>query len=194
MKFLKTNVILLFTFLFVFNLSVAQETENEIPTKEKIAFVELMGTIKEINKDTREITVIGSEGELHTFTASEDVKRFDEIEVGEVITFGFYKFLKAEFRKPTEEEIAEPLVAVAEAEIAGMDMEPGAVIGAVVKAVVTIQVINLTYMYVTIKGPQGNYTTIDVEDADLIKKLHVGQVVIMTYGEAIAVTLTKVEE
>ena len=84
-------------------------------------------------------------------------------------------------------------IRVADAEIAGMDVEPGAVIGAMAKAVVTIQVINLTYMYVTIKGPQGNYMTIDVEDADLIKKLHVGQVVILTYGEAIAITLTKVE-
>lgn len=194
MKLLKNPLTLLFTFLVACQFSFAQEIENNIPTKEKHAFVELMGTITEIDKETREITVISGEGELHTFTASEDVKRFDEIEIGEVITFGFYKFLKAEFRKPTEEEIAEPLVAIADAEIAGMDVEPGAVMGAMVKAVVTIQVINLTYMYVTIKGPQGNYTTIDVEDAELIKKLHVGQVVIMTYGEAIAVTLTKVEE
>lgn len=194
MKLLKNPLTLLFTFLVACQFSFAQEIENNIPTKEKYAFVELMGTITEIDKETREITVISGEGELHTFTASEDVKRFDEIEIGEVITFGFYKFLKAEFRKPTEEEIAEPLIAIADAEIAGMDVEPGAVIGAMVKAVVTIQVINLTYMYVTIKGPQGNYTTIDVEDAELIKKLHVGQVVIMTYGEAIAVTLTKVEE
>ncbi|WP_298532958.1 hypothetical protein [uncultured Algibacter sp.] len=192
MKLLKNQVILLLTVLLTLNFTYAQE--NEIPTKEKIAFVELMGTIKEINKETREITVIGEKGELHTFTAGEDVKRFDEIEVGEVITFGFYKFLKAEFRKPTDEEIAEPLVAIADAKVAGMEMEPGAVVGAMVKAVVTIEVINLTYMYVTIKGPQGNYTTIDVEDAELIKKLHVGQVVIMTYGEAIAVSLTKVED
>lgn len=193
MKFLKNHVILLFVILFALNLSFAQETENEIPTKEKYAFVELMGTIKEINKETREITVIGEEGELHTFTASEDIKRFDEIEVGEVITFGFYKFIKAEFRQPTAEEIAEPLVALAEAEIAGMDVEPGAVIGAVIKAVVTIQVINLPYMYVTIQGPRGKFITMDVEDAELIKKLHVGQIVILTYGEAIAVSLTKVE-
>ena len=193
MKFLKNHVILLFVILFALNLSFAQETENEIPTKEKYAFVELMGTIKEINNETREITVIGEEGELHTFTASEDIKRFDEIEVGEVITFGFYKFIKAEFRQPTAEEIAEPLVALAEAEIAGMDVEPGAVIGAVIKAVVTIQVINLPYMYVTIQGPRGKFITMDVEDAELIKKLHVGQIVILTYGEAIAVSLTKVE-
>lgn len=194
MKQLKHLILFFFICLFSINISISQEKENTIPTKEKYAFVELMGTIKEINNETREITVIGEEGELHTFTASDDVKRFDEIEVGEVITFGFYKFLKAEFRKPTKEELAEPLVAVADAEIAGMDMEPGAVLGAVAKAVVSIEVINLPYMYVTIKGPQGNYMTIDVEDAELIKKLHVGQIVILTYGEAIAVTLTKVED
>ena len=174
------------------NISFAQE--NEIPTREKYELVEMQGTITEINKETRDITIIGSKGELHTFTASEDVERFDEIEVGEVITFDFYKYIKAEFRQPTEEEKAEPLVILAEAGKAGMDTEPGAAIGAVFKAVVTIQTINLQFMFVSIQGPNGNYSTIQMEDKELIKKLHVGQVVILTYGEAIAVKLTKVED
>ncbi|MCO4821664.1 MAG: hypothetical protein KC469_06320 [Flavobacteriaceae bacterium] len=192
MKFLKNYSFFLCAFLLITNISFAQE--NEIPTREKYELVEMQGTITEINKETRDITIIGSKGELHTFTASEDVERFDEIEVGEVITFDFYKYIKAEFRQPTEEEKAEPLVILAEAGKAGMDTEPGAAIGAVFKAVVTIQTINLQFMFVSIQGPNGNYSTIQMEDKELIKKLHVGQVVILTYGEAIAVKLTKVED
>ena len=153
----------------------------------------MQGTINEIDKDSREITIIGSRGELHTFTAGPEVERFDEIEVGEVITFDFYKYIKAEFRKPTVEELAEPLVVLAEAGKAGFDVEPGAALGAVVKAVVTIQVVNMPFMFVNIQGPQGNFTTIHLEDKALIQKLHVGQVVILTYAEAVAVTLKKVE-
>ena len=193
MKSFKKFTVLLFTFLLTSQISLAQETNSDLPTKENYELVEMQGTITEINKETRDITIIGSKGELHTITAGPEVERFDEIEVGEVITFDFYKYMKAEFRKPTAEELAEPLVILAEAEKAGLDMEPGAAIGAVVKAVVTIQVVNLPFMYVNIQGPRGNFTTIHMKDKDLIQKLHVGQIVILTYAEAVAVTLTKVE-
>ncbi len=193
MKTLKNYAALLFVFLLVTQISFAQETDNDIPTKEKYDLVEMQGTITEIDKEAREISIIGSNGELHTIIASEEVKRFDEIEVGEIITFEYYKYLKAEFRKPTAEELAEPLVILAEADKAGMDMEPGVAVGAIVKAVVTIQVINLPFMYVSIQGPAGNFTAIPVEDKELIQKLHVGQVVILTYAEAVAVSLTKVD-
>lgn len=193
MNVLKKCTILLFTILLTTEISFAQEKDNEIPTKEMSELVEVQGTITEINKETREITIIGSKGDLHTITAGPEIERFDEIEVGEVVTFDFYKYVKAEFRKPTEEELAEPLVVIAEAGKTGLDLEPGAAVGAMVKSIVTIQVINLPFMYVNIQGPQGNFTTVHMKDKELIQKLHVGQVVILTYAEAIAVTLSKVD-
>ena len=194
MKFMKNYTILLFALLFSINFLIAQESENELETKERSELVEIEGTITKINKETREVTIMGSNGELDTITAGEEVERFDEIEVGDIITLEYLKFLRAEFRKPTPEEIEEPLVLIADAEKAGMDAQPGAAMGAVVKAVVSIQVINLPFMFVIIEGPNGNLTTIDVQDEELIKKLHVGQVVILTYGEAVAVSLSKKEE
>jgi hypothetical protein len=192
MKFQKKHAILLLSFLFTLNILVAQETP--IPTKERSELVEVEGTITKIDKETREITIMGSNGELDTITAGEEVERFDEIEVGDVIKLEYIKFLRAEFRSPTPEEVEEPLVVLAEAEKAGMDTEPGAAVGAVVKAVVTIQVINLPFMYAVVEGPNGNLTTIDVKDEELLKQLHVGQIVILTYGEAVAVSLDKKTE
>ncbi|WP_104734388.1 hypothetical protein [Hanstruepera ponticola] len=185
--------LVIFTILLVSQITFAQENDKEIPTKEISEVVEVKGTITEINKETRDITIMGSKGDLHTITAGPEVERFDEIEVGEVVTFDFYKYVKAEFRKPTEAELAEPLVIIAEAGKADLDVEPGAAVGAMVKAVVTIQVINLPFMFVNIQGPQGDFTTIHMKDKDLIQKLHVGQVVILTYAEAVAVSLTKVD-
>lgn len=185
--------IILFSFLFVSHIIIGQNAE--IPTKKRSELIEITGTVKEVNKETREITVMGDEGELQTFTASEDMERFATIDVGDVISLDIYSYLEAEFRKPTEAELAEPLEVVTESDDkTGLDMEPRAAIGAVIKAVVTIQVINLPSMYVTIKGPKGNFTTIDLEDEELIKQLHVGQVLILTYGEAIGISLTKAED
>ena len=185
--------LVVFTILLASQITFAQDKDNDIPTKEISEVVEVKGTITDINKETRDITIMGSKGDLHTITAGPEVERFDEIEVGEVVTFDFYKYVKAEFRKPTEAELAEPLVIIAEAGKAGLDVEPGAAVGAMVKAVVTIQVINLPFMYVNIQGPEGDFTTIHMKDKDLIQQLHVGQVVILTYAEAVAVSLTKVD-
>jgi hypothetical protein len=39
--------------------------------------------------------------------------------------------------------------------------------------------------------PKGKYLTVEMEDKELITKLHIGQVLILSYSEAIAVSLEK---
>lgn len=152
----------------------------------------MQGTVTEIVKETRDITLRGTDGNLVTITAGEAVERFDEIEVGDVITFEYWEYLKAEFRKPTAEELEEPLVVMAEGGKAPEGMDPGAVVGAMVKAVVSIEALNRPLMIATVKGPRGNYVAIPMQDEILITELNIGQVLILTYAEAVAVSLTKV--
>jgi len=47
-------------------------------------------------------------------------------------------------------------------------------------------------MQATVKGPRGNYLTLPVEEESLKVKLNIGQVLILTYAEAVAISLTKV--
>ena len=153
---------------------------------------ELQGTITALDSDSREVTVVGQEGNIVTLTAGEEVERFNEFEVGDLIKLEYWTYMMAEFRNPSPEEILEPLVVIAEAGKVDLDMPPGAAIGALVKAVVTVEVINRPYMDVVVKGPQGNFVTIPVEDPTLIQTLNVGKVVILTYGEAMALYIEKI--
>ena len=153
---------------------------------------ELQGTITALDTDSREVTVVGQEGNIVTLTAGEEVERFNEFEVGDLIKLEYWTYMMAEFRNPTPEEILEPLVVIAEAGKVDLDMPPGAAIGALVKALVTVEVINRPYMDVVVKGPQGNFVTIPVEDPSLIQTLNVGKVVILTYGEAMALYIEKI--
>jgi len=187
MKTIKTFSILLLLALFSFK-SYAQDS------REKLSLVTAQGKITEINKDTREITLMGPQGQLLTVTASDAVKRFDEISVGDYVTFDYYTYLKAEFRQPTQEELDEPLVVLVEGGKAPEGMDPAAIVGAEVKAVVTVEILNRPAMLSTVKGPRGNYTTIPMEDEALMSQLHIGQVVILTYTEAMAISLEKVDK
>ncbi len=185
------SIILIVLVLFSTN-AFSQTKQDSLAPREKWNLVTMQGTVTEVVKETRDITLRGTEGNLVTITAGEEVERFDEIEVGDVITFKYWEYLKAEFRKPTAEEIAEPLVGAAEGVKAPEGMDPGAVVGAVVKAVVTIEALNRPLMMATVKGPRGNYLAIPMEDEVLITQLNIGQVLILTYAEAVAVSLTKV--
>ena len=169
-----------------------QENKDNRPPKEKWSLVTMQRKVTSIVKETREITLMGPRGDLVTMTASEAVERFDEIAVDDVITFDYYTYMMAEFRQPTSQELDEPIVVVAEGGKAPEGMDPGAVVGAVVKAVVTIEVLNRPYMLATIRGPRGNYMTLDVEDEELLTELNIGQQIIFYYAEAVAVSLEKV--
>lgn len=192
MKELKIYSLVLIAFTFAtINLS-AQEIEETRSPRERLSLVTMEGSVTNIVKETREITLMGSQGNLITITASDAVERFDEIVVGDVISFEYWTYMKAEFREPTAEELAEPIVVVVDGGKTPEGMDPAAVVGAIVKAVVTIEVLNRPFMLATIKGPRGNYMTIQMEDEELITELHIGQVLIFTYAEAIAVSLKKV--
>lgn len=179
--------------LLIAFLSLSANAQEKRPSREKWDQVSMQGTVTAIDPETREITLMGTDGGLVTLTAGEEVERFDEIGVDDVIKFEYYTYIKAEFRDPTEEEKAEPLQIVAEGGKAPEGVDPGAVVGAVVKAVVTIEALNRPFMVATVSGPNGNYVSIPMEDEELMKELRIGEVLILTYAEAVAVALEKVE-
>ena len=189
MKSLKNFTLVLTAFIL---LSINAHSQEKMPAKEKWSMITMEGTVTEIVKETREITLMGPEGGLVTFTADEAIERFDEIAVNDVITFDYWTYMMAEFREPTAAELAEPIVVVADASKTPEGVAPGAAVGAVVRAIVTIEALNRPYMLAVVKGPKGNYLTIEMADAELITKLNIGQVVILTYAEAVAVSLKKV--
>jgi hypothetical protein len=160
--------------------------------KERWDSLTVVGKVTDIKKETREITLMGSNGDLLTVAASDAVQRFDEIAVGDIISFGYIRYLKAEFRQPTPEEIANPLTVVSETSKAPEGLDPAGAMGSIVKGVVTIEALNRPFMLATVKGPRGNYLTLPVEDVTLLEKLHIGQVLVLTYAEFKVAALIKI--
>lgn len=189
---MKSPKIYAIVFLVMAFLSVNTYAQDKRPSREKWDQVSMQGTVTEINAETKEITLMGTDGGLVTMTAGEEVERFDEIAVDDVIKFEYYTYIKAEFRDPTPEEVAEPVQMIAEAGKAPEGIDPAAVVGAVVKAVVTIEALNRPFMVATVSGPNGNYVSIPMEDEKLMTELHIGEVLILTYAEAVAIALEKV--
>jgi hypothetical protein len=173
--------------------ALTQEGTERRPTREKWESLTIEAVVEAVDQEKREVLLRGPEGNLVTVTADEGVQRLDEIKVGDRVNAQFSTYIKAEFRDPTEAEKAEPVVVLAGLGRAAENQPPGAVVGQAFKAVVTIEIINRPDMFVTVKGPRGNYATIPAEDRELITQLNVGEVVILTYAEAVALMLEKIK-
>jgi hypothetical protein len=170
---------------------LAQEKMERRPTREAWDRVMLQARVEEMDLEAREVTLRGPVGDLVTVEVGDEVKRLDEFEVGDIVSAEFWTYLKAEFRDPTPEEQKNPVMVLAGAGKAMEDMPPGAAVGALVKAVVTVEIINRPDMLVVVRGPEGNYATVPAEDPALLEDLHVGELVILTYAEALALSLEK---
>lgn len=169
-----------------------QEQPNDKPlAKEKWMLVELQASVEAIDQKKREVTLKGPLGNVVTITAGEQVKRFNEIKVGDVVRAEYWTFLRAEFREPTEEEKQNPLEVLLEAGRAPKEVAPAAAVGAVVKAVVKVVAIDKQGREAAIQGPRGGIMIVPVMDNAVLNNLKVGEVVIMTYAEAVAVSLVK---
>ena len=183
----------LLSIIFISLSAVAESNSDEFLVVERWDEIEVDARVQKIDLKSRKVTLMGPEGNLMTITAGDGVKRLNEIKVGDIVAVEYTTYMAAELRKPTAAEEKEPLIIIADAGKAPAGMPPGAEVGAIVQAVVSIEIINRPFSTVTIKGPRGNYVTIPVEDAELLTEVKVGQKIIMTYAESIAVSLVKVK-
>jgi hypothetical protein len=148
-------------------------------------------TIEALNLETREITVKGPAGNPYTFTVDPRVQRLAEFHVGDQIVLDYYASLAAELRAPTADEKAAPLAVLKDAAKADASTAPEAGGYRIIRAVVTIEGLDLPTGTATVKGPRGNFFAIKVKDPAILPKLHLLDTVVVVYTEAFAVRLEK---
>ena len=146
-----------------------------------------------IDPAKRQITLKGAEGRERTLTVDKAVRRFDEIKVGDEVTADYYASLAAEVREPTADEKDSPLTEVEVGGRADKSSDPAAGGVRMVKAVTKVQSIDQAKKTVTIKGPRGNTHEIAVKDPATFGKLKEGDTIVITFTEAVAISLEKKE-
>ena len=117
---------------------ISKTIGDKPPAKEKWVHVGIQASVESIDIEHRRATLKGPQGNLVTLSAAEGIERFDEIKVGDTVQAEYLTFLRVDFREPTAEEKAAPLVILAEAGRAPKDAAPAGDVGAVVRAVVKV--------------------------------------------------------
>jgi Cu/Ag efflux protein CusF len=161
-------------------------------SRHDMVLVTITASVEDINVADRELTLKGPLGNKVTFIVDKRVKRLDEIKVGDQVQADYFIGVAAELRKPTAEEEKNPLVVLAAAGKAGHDESPAAAALKSFKAVTTIEGLDRTTSTITVKGPRGNYLTARVKDPSNFPKMRIGETIVVTYTEALAISVEKV--
>lgn len=165
-----------------------------VPTRQESVLVRITATVEAIDYDKREVSLRGPLGNSVTLTVDERVKRLKEIQKGDTVAATYYISVAAELRPPTAEERKEPLVILEGAAKAPPGTSPAGGGLRQIKAVCTIEGLDRSTETVTLKGPLGRYASVRTADPANLPHLRIGDTVLVTYTEALAVSLEELAD
>jgi|SoiMetStandDraft_2_1073263.scaffolds.fasta_scaffold04642_2 hypothetical protein len=140
-----------------------------------------------LDQQTRRVTLERADGSEVTVYADDTVRNLPQVHVGDEVTASFYESLAYEVKKPGT---AAPGATVAEDTARAKLGEKPAGAGARVTTIVTTIVgIDKAAGTVTLQGPTGRATTIKARDPRNLERVAVGDLVEITYTEAVAVSV-----
>jgi hypothetical protein len=149
--------------------------------------VEATAKVIAVESDTRMVTLKRSDGKIVVITCGDEVRNFAQIKVGDTVRTTYTMALSLELKKgavskgPVTEEQAMAR--------APQGAQPAGAVARKVTAMADVIAVDRTKHIVTVKGPLGNQVELDVEDPAQLENINKGDHVLVTYVEAIAVSV-----
>jgi Cu/Ag efflux protein CusF len=154
--------------------------------------VHVTATVTAVDAAARTVTLKNAAGETETFKVGPEVKRFSEIAPGDVLAVDYQVGLALEFQPPGTAVV--PPTATASGARAEKDQAPGATASAGLTGTVTVTKIDMATRFVSLEGPNGNSFQVKAGPKVQLEKLKVGDKLLATYTESVAVKLEKAKK
>jgi Cu/Ag efflux protein CusF len=148
------------------------------------ASVTVTAKVTSIDQKTRKVTIKTDDGKKYSFIAGDNVVNLPQVKEGDIITAVYTEAIAYQVRKHNKQTGVTVTDAAAAAE---PGQKPAGAVMQQTTLAVTITAIDPTVPSVTFKGPDGETKTIKIKDPQKLNGVNVGDVVDITYTEAIAV-------
>ena len=151
--------------------------------------VQIQGKVKSIDKQNRSVVVVGPQGKEVALALGPQVRNFDQIKVGDLVTLTYAQALALELHKSVNGgKLGQPIVAE-EAVRAAPGAKPAGAIERTVTLTANVTKVDQKSQMVTLKGPNRT-VELKVKDPAMLQKIKVGDQVDATFTEAIAIEVT----
>ncbi len=148
--------------------------------------------VKAVDLKTRHVTLQRADGSVVKFAVGDDVRNLPQVKVGDEVNVTYYESLAYEVHKSGQ---VMPGAAVTEsAARAPLGEKPAGVVGRATTVTATIAAIDKATPSVTLKAPNGELTTFKVRHPEKLNQVSVGDLVDITYTEALAISVDEPEK
>jgi hypothetical protein len=144
-------------------------------------------TVAAVDKATRKITLEGAQGRRIELVASDQVKNFDQIRVGDNVMVRYQEALSLELRKSKgATSLSEDTATVR----AAPGERPFRAVGREVHVTAEVVGVDPVKSTISLKGPKGNVVDVKVQNPEHFKVVKTGDLVDAVYTEALAIAVT----
>lgn len=150
--------------------------------------IQVQGKIKSVDKKSRSVVVVGPSGNEILMTLGDEVRNFDQIKAGDLVTLTMMHALALELRKVANDGIRER-VDSENVRAAKPGEKPGVVVEKSVRVIANVVAVNPKAQTVTLRGPKRTLE-LALKDANTLQNVKVGDQVEAVYVEAVALSVS----
>ncbi len=149
--------------------------------------VKATATVESVDPATRSVTLKTSKGEMHTIVASDEVKNFDQIKVGDKLTVKYLESLAIELKKDGKAVVGR--TETSDLQRAAPGQKPGGVAKQELTIVADVVAVDMKKMTISVKNEKGEVVDLHVQDPEQIKLVKKGDQIQATYTQAVAIAM-----
>jgi len=144
--------------------------------------------VQAVDQEKRVVTLKRADGKIEDLKMGPEVRNLPQVKVGDEVTVKYYESIAYRLLKPGEAPVPPQGAAVVERAKPGE--KPGGVVAGEVTVTATIEAIDKKAQTATLKGPNGRSITVKAQDPKNLERVKVGDEVVITYTEAVAISVT----
>jgi Cu/Ag efflux protein CusF len=145
-------------------------------------------TIQAIDSATRSVTLKSENGEEDAFQVGPEVKRFEELKVGDKVKMTYYESLVFELRKPGQPSTPTGTTGAA---ARGAGRLPAGAVAQEKRTTVTVKAIDAQIPSITVTTEDGRTVTRKIEDKKNLEGVSVGDRIDITYTQALLANIER---
>jgi hypothetical protein len=146
-------------------------------------------TVTAVDAAKRTVTLQSGDGTVNSYKLGPEVKNFDQIQVGDMVTTTYAESVAVYVRKSDEKPGADEVRTV---EVAPKGAKPGVIVTDTVEITANVEAIDYATRTVTLKGPEGNSRTFSVDErVKNFDNVKVGDELVIRVTEALAIKVEK---
>lgn len=154
---------------------------------ERAASIQATAVVTYIDQKKRLVTLKGPQGNEQTIEVGPEVKNLAQVKKGDTVTVNYLESATFQLLKPGSAKLGATMSEGAET--AKLGDKPAGAAGRQITVVTKVKAVNMKAPSITLEGADGEVVTLPVRDAKRLEPVKVGDLLAITYDQAVSIVV-----